>query len=407
MSKMTRGVDVPTAHVLCLSPYPTPLTSSESTVAAESNSGCGSPGFHASFNSAILLTIGICAILMVGELASLVSFASKSSEPASIVINSGASSAVNGSVPTESVSSGSPYVPDELPPRIDRGENVCEGKKPELADAPCIVDAMTNVGPQAGANVTKGYNGSMVVDHVPITTPYWLNGMCAVNVHWHLGAEHLSVGEYDETGTGPDHEERSLAETEIRQGHQCKYYDASSPMFTTPYEWKYCKDMEVGQTYEVHWPHSAAGACGTPNQYQTPFYDGVFCTDGVLTDTASQIGVQAQIFTVVNDEAYFWPDMMRGMIIDGEMGQDIAMYTGSTTSDKRDNEICSQYSPITWQVDRKCHMISASAFDKLCYDMLQQRDDMSGDIHPHGSRETVSDELAAMNHANRRFLRWM
>eukprot|EP00959_Pyramimonas_sp_CCMP1952_P361950 7580033-Pyramimonas_sp.AAC.1 len=25
---------------------------------------------------------------------------------------------------------------------------------------------------------------------------------------------------------------------------------------------------------QVHWPHSAAGACGTPNQYQTPFYDG-------------------------------------------------------------------------------------------------------------------------------------
>lgn len=354
---------------------------------------------HAAFNSAILVAIAVCAILMVGELASLVSFASKSTGSPSVIVNTGSSSpAVNG---TESVSSGSPFVPDELPPRIDRGENVCEGKKPDLPDAPCIVDAMTNVGPQAGANVTKGYNGSMIVDHRPITTPYWKNDMCAVNVHWHLGAEHLSVGEYDENGTGPDSE----LDLTARQGHRCNYYDASSPMFTTPYEWKYCKDMEVGQTYEVHWPHSAAGACGTPNQYQTPFYDGVFCTDGVLTNTAAQIGVQAQVFTVVNDEAYFWPDLMRGMIIDGEMGQDLAMYTGSTTSDKRNNEICSQYSPITWQVDRKCHMISASAFDKLCYDMLQQRDDMSDDLHPHGSRETVSDELAAANHANRRFLR--
>ena len=26
-------------------------------------------------------------------------------------------------------------------------------------------------------------------------------------------------------------------------------------------------------------------------------------------------------------------------------------------------------SPITWQVDRKCHLISASSFDKLCADM--------------------------------------
>ena len=94
---------------------------------------------------------------------------------------------------------------------------------------------------------------------------------------------------------------------------------------------------------------------------------------------------------------------MRGMIVDGDFGSDIAKYTGSTTADSRSNEICSQYSPITWQVDRKCHMISASSFDRLCYDMLQQRDDMSGDVHPHGSRETVADEWAANNF--NRFLR--
>jgi hypothetical protein len=79
------------------------------------------------------------------------------------------------------------------------------------------------------------------------------------------------------------------------------------------------------------------------------------------------------------------------------MGSDVAKYTGSTTGDSFDNTVCSQYSPITWQVDRKCHMISASSFDKLCYDMLLQRDDMSGDIEPHGSRETVDDDLAANN----------
>ena len=42
-------------------------------------------------------------------------------------------------------------------------------------------------------------------------------------------------------------------------------------------------------------------------------------------------------------------------------------------------------------------MISASSFDKLCYDMKMQRDDMSDDLHAHGSRELVSDELAANN----------
>ncbi len=120
-------------------------------------------------------------------------------------------------------------------------------------------------------------------------------------------------------------------------------------------------------------------------------------------DIANAVGVHGQVFTIVNDESYFYPDMMRGMIIDQEMGmgQDIAIYTGSTTGETRSNEMCSLYTPITWQVDRKCHMISASSFDKLCYDMKMQRDDMSDDLHAHGSRELVKDELVANNQARK------
>jgi hypothetical protein len=159
--------------------------------------------------------------------------------------------------------------------------------------------------------------------------------------------------------------------------------------------------MMVGETYEVHWPHSAAGACGTPWQYQTPFPDGVFCNIDVISDTAQQIGVQSQVFTIVNDEDYYYPDLFRGMIVDGDMGTDLAIYTGSTTGPSVNNEICSPFTPITWQVDRKCHLISASSFDKMCADMMEQADDMSDDLHPHGSRELVDDEFAANNHQNR------
>lgn len=91
-------------------------------------------------------------------------------------------------------------------------------------------------------------------------------------------------------------------------------------------------------------------------------------------------------------------------------GRDIAIYTGSTTGDKVSNEECTQYAPITWQVDRECHLISASSFDKMCYDMKMQRDDMSDDLHAHGSRELVLDSLVANNQvdgnfANRKTLR--
>ena len=66
---------------------------------------------------------------------------------------------------------------------------------------------------------------------------------------------------------------------------------------------------------------------------------------------------------------------MRGMIVDGELGSDLAIYTGSSTGSSRSNNVCSPYSPITWQVDRKCHPISASSFDLMCAEMKMQRDD--------------------------------
>jgi hypothetical protein len=237
--------------------------------------------------------------------------------------------------------------------------------------------------------------GGFDTDATPITEPYYKAGLCPVNVHWHIGAEHRSEGEYDEEGVDPDSRRAG------RQGFFCHHYDETDAKFTTEYDWQHCKDMKVGHTYEVHWPHSAIGACGTPNQYQTPFYDGVLCKLSQLDGEKAlnhQVGVQAQVFQIVNDEAYYYPDLFRGMIVDGDKGADMAFYTGSTTGDKRNNDdSCSQYAPITWQVDRKCHLISASTFDKMCADMKMQRDDMTDDLHPHGSRELVATELSANN----------
>jgi hypothetical protein len=296
----------------------------------------------------------------------------------------------------------------------DSEANVCSGKKLDSPNSPCVD---LEVSPQAGANVTLGYLGNLDVGEiVPNTAEYFASSMCPVNVHWHLGTEHYSVGEYDEDGDGPHgtaarpdwaDRTRALAEGEVRDGFRCHHYDADDDKFKKEYKWQHCVGMEVGETYEVHWPHSAAGACGTVNQYQTPFYDGVFCNlpmDAFLAlgkqDIASAVGVHGQVFTIVNDENYFYSDMIRGMIVDADMGMgtDVTYYTGSTTGTSRDNTQCSTYSPITWQVDRKCHMISASSFDKMCYDMKMQRDDMSEDLHAHGSRELVHDDYAADNH---------
>jgi hypothetical protein len=274
------------------------------------------------------------------------------------------------------------------------GTNVCAGKKPKSGfdNFKCAEAAVDE---QAAADVSYPFKGTKETTAEPVLTAYWQAGLCPVNVHWHLGTEHRSAGQYDETGVGPANPLDYKGKP--RQGLRCKLHNAVDKKFTKPYDWKHCKHMQVGETYEVHWPHSAAGACGTINQYQTPFYDGVFCTDDVLTSTNKQIGVQAQVFTVVNDEEYYYPDLIRGMIVDGDKGNDMVFYTGSTTGDSRSNTICSKYAPITWQVDRTCHLISASSFDKMCADMKAQRDDMTDDLHPHGSREVVAAKYTANN----------
>jgi len=295
--------------------------------------------------------------------------------------------------------------------------NQCAGTKPDWPNTVCETDGAIVAMEQAGGDVTEGFQGTFDVgDRVPIPSLFHNTAMCPVNVHWHLGAEHRSQGEFDEDGKSPhiggtplEGETLGDARTDaghgVRYGFACHHYNADDVKFTTPYAWKHCEHMHVGETYEVHWPHSSLGACGTVNQYQSPFYDGVFCHyDGAgahagLThqDIANNIGVESQVFTIVNDEHFFYPDLIRGMMVGGDFGANVGKYTGSTTGTSRDNTVCSSYKPITWQVDRKCHLISASSFDKMCADMKQQNDDMSGDIHPHGARELVATNLTASN----------
>lgn len=200
------------------------------------------------------IIVAVVALIVVAELGSIIALEANRSEqkPATIVINNGGSG--NSEAVAEDTAAKADNVPDEVPVTFATGENVCAGKKPDLPNTDCIVDAMTNVGPQAGANVTKGYVGDLEVDHVPITTPYWMNGMCPVNVHWHLGAEHYSVGEYDEEGDGPNGNTFGPEGTGdgVQPGYRCNLYDADDAKFTKKYTWKHCTDMEVGETYEVH-----------------------------------------------------------------------------------------------------------------------------------------------------------
>jgi hypothetical protein len=138
--------------------------------------------------------------------------------------------------------------------------------------------------------------------------------------------------------------------------------------------------------------------------------------------------VQSQVFTIINDDSdeYYYPNLIAGMITEGNKNcgggcnynppgnhglpaQDMAIYTGSTTGTTRDNGVCSRYTPITWQVDRRCHLISARSFDKMCADLrggsldTPVRDVRLGvdDVYPHGARALVWQNLTANNQQSR------
>ena len=267
------------------------------------------------------------------------------------------------------------YIPVAHSPR--NTPNPCEAEK--TPDVQCMVDGAIDILENSGGDISLATG-----DRDPIDTRFFQNGLCPVNVHWHLGAQFLSEGEYDENGIGV---------TDI-EGSQCYLYDEGNYKFTTSFEWKHCVGMEVGQTYEVRWAHSAAGACGTVNQFQTPFSDGVFCNADIIdpANSHTKFGMQAQVFTIVNDEQFYYPSLIDGMIVDVNMdvGVDVVKFTAASTNSiaasTNSTAACSEPTSLTWQIDRKCHMISASSFDKLCADMKAQKDDLSNDIGVVGSR---------------------
>ena len=322
--------------------------------------------------------------------------------------------------------------------KVDYGENPCidsTGQAPlraDLGDIEC-----EDAGAQSATDVTKGAAGDLDPALAPIVD-YNDMGMCTVNVHWHIGAEHRSEGQYDEAAAfdhpnkdtyAGSHRRLASADGGMRIGHMCtkgkelwEANDASvrnSDGSVKEYDWKYCKDMHVGLTYEFHWPHSSLGACQTPWQYQYHFLDGVYCaaTMGGLTYAQAAaaltsdpptafIGVEGQVFTIVNggDAAAKRPtwDVLNGWDRQAieETKNDatggVAYYQGSTTGDAANNDdVCrGTGNLVTWHQDRKCHTLEASTMDEMCRRMLViSADDMSPDVIPHGARDTVVASL--------------
>lgn len=218
-----------------------------------------------------------------------------------------------------------------------------------------------------------------------------------VNTHYHAGAEHKSVGEYDDErdvevvgNTDTDLEygnvrRRLLAsgDSEMIHGFYCKTLEEDQdPAMMEPYDWQYCKSTNVGGTYELHWVHSSGG------DGMGPGLGGAFARQHNPT-----IIVQGQVFVIVNDPSGSNDMQLMGGAPFNDLRGDKIMYIGSTTGTSYNNEdTCSPYT-IHWHVDRKCQLVSAQSMDAMCKEMIDSG--MEVDAVPHNSRTLVTDALAS------------
>lgn len=132
----------------------------------------------------------------------------------------------------------------------------------------------------------------------PNTNSPLKSGQCNTNMHWHIGAEHESQGQYSKTGNwearGPKRREGLLGQ----KGGRCYLYDSKKNMFTKDYDWKHCDNIihQVGETIELHWVNTGlTEQCGTVWQYQFPLLDGVLCNARTV-----KLGVDATAQDVAN-----------------------------------------------------------------------------------------------------------
>jgi hypothetical protein len=205
------------------------------------------------------------------------------------------------------------------------------------------------------------------------------HNLVLANVHYHLGAEHRSSGEYDYSKM--DDPSFDVAVTE-EYGFYCDqtagYLNDSAAGNFQAYSWEYCSNTEVGQTYEMHYVYSS----GTANENGiVGGLGGAFAVHINPTVT-----VRAQIYYIVNDDSADVDDFgFSGW--NTALISDAVAYSGSTTGRSWNNEVCSPYH-VTWHVDRHCQRVSAKSFDAMCMEMKNLNMDV--DTEPHWTRDLVS-----------------
>ena len=252
--------------------------------------------------------------------------------------------------------------------------------------------------PQAPKNVTPGFVGDRPTRFTPLdgNIP---NQFIQVNLHWHLGAEHYSLGEYDITPGGPtarDAEIQSVIPAQpqpstTQPGFFCDVKGFEDKL--NAFNFQHCVDAFVGYTYEFHWVYSSGGPLSDTFQLW-PGLGQVF--NRTITPA---IVVRGQACRVINDESLTAAEIeadYQNFIQQWRqppLGQGVR-YVGSTTGSSVNNEVCSPVTVHGWHVDTKCCTILAQTMDRTCQEMIALG--LADDVKPKGSRELVAKEWSSI-----------
>lgn len=225
-------------------------------------------------------------------------------------------------------------------------------------------------GPQAPRNIDKKTGKNKLFFSLAPKFEY-LN-LC--NIHFHTNAEHKA-------------KDFSIYAGEGKHGHRGGYQCLSSMTLTKKELFQpgtnYCEGVKSGDTIEVHWVYSSCNV--EPGKGLTS------CLSEKCTNP--ELRVEAQVFTVVNDELALNFNTMTydGNIINGyhqakslpvNTGKPIE-FIGSTTGPKYTEQNCSPLQ-VTWRVRPKCEKININSLSQWC------KSNIFKENHAHGVRKLIT-----------------
>jgi hypothetical protein len=196
------------------------------------------------------------------------------------------------------------------------------------------------------------------------------------NIHFHNNAEHkakdfsIYAGEGDKGYGG---------------GYQCGISKSLTKAELKPTSGKICKNLEPGDTVEVHWVHSSCDVQPGPT------------LGSCLSEACANpdLRVETQVFTLVNDSsALNFNDLgYDGNVVNSyhqakaipENTGEPVVFTGSTTGPKYDAQSCSALQ-VTWSVRPQCAKLDINTIGEWCESNVFEED------HAHGVRKLVTDE---------------